>query len=102
LIFDEVDAGIGGEAGLIIGERLAKLAKKYQVIVVTHLAQVAVWGDAHFVIEKRAENSVVESSISRASSDARVREVARMLAGQSDSDVALAHARELLEHAQKS
>lgn len=102
LIFDEVDAGIGGEAGLIIGERLAKLAKKYQVIVVTHLAQVAVWGDAHFVIEKRAEKSVVESSISRVSSDARVREVARMLAGQSDSDVALAHAKELLEHAQKS
>lgn len=99
LVFDEIDAGIGGEAGLIIGERLARLAKHFQIIVITHLAQVAVWAERHFRIEKEANDQIVLSSVTEVHGDQRVIEIARMLSGQSDSDVAQKHARELLKHA---
>jgi DNA repair protein RecN (Recombination protein N) len=99
LVFDEIDAGIGGEAGLIIGERLARLAKHFQIIVITHLAQVAVWAERHFRIEKEANEQIVLSSVMEIHGDERVIEIARMLSGQSDSDVAQKHARELLKHA---
>ena len=99
LVFDEIDAGIGGEAGLIIGERLALLARHFQIIVITHLAQVAVWADRHFRIEKEANDEIVLSSVTEVQGDERVTEVARMLSGQSDSDLAQRHARELLKHA---
>ncbi|MGA0865954.1 MAG: DNA repair protein RecN [Candidatus Nanopelagicaceae bacterium] len=102
LIFDEIDAGIGGETGLIIGERLSRLAKHFQVIVITHLAQVASWADRHFRIEKNESDEIVLSSVVEVSGEERVREIARMLSGQSQSAVALDHARDLLEHAQKS
>lgn len=101
LIFDEIDAGIGGEAGLVIGERLARLAKHFQIVVITHLAQVAVWADRHFRIEKEANDEIVLSSVTEVVGDERVTEIARMLSGQSDSGVAQKHARELLEHAQR-
>ena len=101
LIFDEIDAGIGGETGLIIGERLSRLAKNFQVIVITHLAQVASWADRHFRIEKNESDEIVLSSVTEVTGEDRVREIARMLSGQSHSAVALDHARDLLEHAQK-
>jgi DNA repair protein RecN (Recombination protein N) len=101
LIFDEIDAGIGGETGLIIGERISELAKRFQVIVITHLAQVAVWADRHFRIEKDDKEEVVLSSLQEVRGEERVSEIARMLSGQSSSAVALDHARELLKHAQK-
>lgn len=102
LIFDEIDAGIGGETGLVIGERLFQLAKDFQVIVITHLAQVAVWADKHFKIEKDDHGSFVLSSVVEVDQESRVREVARMLSGQSDLEAAQVHALELLKHAGKS
>jgi DNA repair protein RecN (Recombination protein N) len=99
LIFDEIDAGIGGEAGLIIGERISRLARFFQIIVITHLAQVAVWADRHFRIEKDEDDRIVFSSVSEVSDEERVSEIARMLSGQSGLDVAKEHARELLKHA---
>lgn len=102
LIFDEIDAGIGGETGMVIGQRLSQLAKDFQVIVITHLAQVAVWADNHFKIEKDDHGSFVLSSVVEVNQDERVREVARMLSGQSDLQAARVHALELLKHAGKS
>ncbi len=99
LIFDEIDAGIGGEAGLVIGERLARLAEHFQIIVITHLAQVAVWADKHFRIEKEANEKIVLSSVIEVEGAERVTEIARMLSGQSDSKTAQEHAYELLKHA---
>jgi DNA repair protein RecN (Recombination protein N) len=101
LIFDEIDAGIGGEAGLVIGERISRLANQFQVIVITHLAQVAVWADRHFKIEKNSSDEIVLSSVSEVTEDERVNEIARMLSGQSDLLAARIHAGELLKHAGK-
>ena len=93
LIFDEVDAGVGGAAAREVGARLGKLARHRQVIVVTHLPQVAAWGDHHLVIEKDGATT----SVREVSEDERVDELARMLSGTPDSSVARAHAAELLE-----
>jgi DNA repair protein RecN (Recombination protein N) len=101
-VFDEVDAGVGGEAAVELGKRLARLSRSSQVIVVTHLAQVASWADAQFVVEKaeRAEGPAaearVETQVSRVEGTARETEIARMLSG-SDSETSLKHARELLK-----
>jgi DNA repair protein RecN (Recombination protein N) len=94
MVFDEVDAGVGGRAAVQIGRRLARLADTHQVIVVTHLPQVAAYADVHLVVEPggRAGTSVVR----RLDDDGRVGELARMLAGLGESDTARAHARELL------
>ena len=103
LVFDEVDAGVGGRAALSIGKRLARLARTHQVIAVTHLAQVAAYADTHLVVHKDAESSGRDGVVSgvRAVADAdRVTELARMLAGMEDTDTGLAHARELLDKAQ--
>ena len=98
LVFDEVDAGVGGEAAIEIGRRLARLAEHAQVIVVTHLAQVAAFATTHVRIEKGTDGEVTRSSIAEVRGEPRVSELARMLAG-TDSQVALAHARELLADA---
>ena len=95
-IFDEVDAGVGGKAAIEVGRRLHLLASKAQVIVVTHLPQVAAWADTHFRVEKRSDGSIVESGVERLSESARVEEIARMLAGLEESTSALEHAAELL------
>src|SRR3954451_18434919 len=95
-VFDEVDAGVGGRAALGIGRRLAKLAGSSQVIVVTHLAQVAAFADRHLVVSKSAEGDVTESGVSCLDDAERVRELARMLGGVEDSGTAQAHAEELL------
>jgi DNA repair protein RecN (Recombination protein N) len=98
-VFDEVDAGVGGKAAVEIGRRLARLARLAQVIVVTHLPQVAAFADAHLVVEKAGDGSVVRSGISRLDQAGRVRELSRMLAGLEDSEYGRAHAGELLEAA---
>lgn len=95
-IFDEVDAGVGGKAAVEIGRRLAKLAKSAQVIVVTHLPQVAVWADNHLVVKKNELGSVTQSDVIELVEDERKIEIARMLSGQEDSSTAQEHASELL------
>jgi len=97
LVFDEVDAGIGGKAAVEVGRRLAKLAETAQVLAVTHLPQVAAFADSHFRVLKDDDGNVTSSTVVRLSEGDRVDELARMLAGQEDSAAAQAHARELLE-----
>ena len=97
-IFDEVDAGVGGKAAVELGRRLARLAEDAQVIVVTHLAQVASWADKQFVVAK-AENpddGMVETTVTEVTGETRIGEIARMLSG-SATETSLDHARELLE-----
>jgi DNA repair protein RecN (Recombination protein N) len=96
-IFDEVDAGVGGAAAIEVGRRLHALSKNAQVIVVTHLPQVAAWGDSHYVVEKSIDGTVVSSGVNRVDGDERVIEIARMLAGLQESSSAKEHASELLE-----
>jgi DNA repair protein RecN (Recombination protein N) len=98
MVFDEVDAGVGGQAAGEIGRRLARLARDHQVVVVTHLAQVAAFADTHLVVDKSPDTAagVTATDIRAVDGEARVRELARMLSGLADSDTGQAHARELL------
>ncbi len=95
-VFDEVDAGVGGKAAVEVGRRLARLARLAQVIVVTHLPQVAAFADTHLMVEKAGDGSVVSSGITRLDDQGRVKELSRMLAGLEDSEFGRAHAGELL------
>jgi DNA repair protein RecN (Recombination protein N) len=96
-IFDEVDAGVGGASATEIGRRLATLAQSAQVIVVTHLAQVAAFANNHLSVVKDSDGSVTESSVRQLHGDERVAEMARLLSGLPDSESGLTHARELLD-----
>lgn len=96
LIFDEVDAGVGGAAAVELGKRLKKLSESTQVIVVTHLAQVAAFADTQLRVQKNSAGEFTASSVEVLGPDARVTELARMLSGNQTSEVAQAHARELL------
>jgi DNA repair protein RecN (Recombination protein N) len=98
-VFDEVDAGVGGASASEIGRRLARLAETAQVIVVTHLAQVAAYSTNHLVVEKGTDGSVTTSNVRLVHADDRAFEMARLLSGSPDSEHALAHAKELLEQA---
>ncbi|KHG68652.1 DNA recombination protein RecN, partial [Mycobacterium tuberculosis] len=98
MVFDEIDAGVGGWAAVQIGRRLARLARTHQVIVVTHLPQVAAYADVHLMVQRTGRDGA--SGVRRLTSEDRVAELARMLAGLGDSDSGRAHARELLETAQ--
>ena len=100
-VFDEVDAGVGGKAAVEIGRRLARLARSSQVIVVTHLPQVAAFADNHLVVEKSGDGLVIESGVVRLDRPARVRELSRMLAGLEESEFGQAHAEELLAMADR-
>ncbi|KHO25551.1 DNA recombination protein RecN [Mycolicibacterium setense] len=100
MVFDEVDAGVGGRAAVQIGRRLARLARTHQVIVVTHLPQVAAFADAHLVVDS-GNGRAKASGVRRIEDEDRVAELARMLAGLGESDSGRAHARELLEAAQQ-
>ena len=101
-IFDEVDAGVGGKAAIEIGRRLSKLSQNAQVIVITHLAQVAVWADHHLVVKKNESGSVTQSDVITIDEDARKIEIARMLSGQEESQTAQQHAAELLHIVRES
>jgi DNA repair protein RecN (Recombination protein N) len=97
-VFDEVDAGVGGRSAIEVGRRLAELGRGGQVLVVTHLAQVAAFADTHLVVSKSAADGLVTAAdLTEVTGPDRVRELARMLAGQEDSAAAQAHAAELLE-----
>lgn len=101
-VFDEVDAGIGGRAAVEVGRRLADLGRTAQVIVVTHLAQVAAFADRHLVVTKttrKGEDVITETGVRAVQGEERRRELARMLSGEEESDLARRHAAELLERA---
>jgi DNA repair protein RecN (Recombination protein N) len=95
LVFDEVDAGVGGRAAVEVGRRLARLARARQVLVVTHLPQVAAFADRHLLVRRDDAGRVTESDVVTLSDDERVVELSRMLAGL-DSALAQGHAEELL------
>ena len=97
LVFDEVDAGVGGKAAVELGRRLARLARSTQVVVVTHLPQVAAFADVHHVVAKSSGGTVTTSGVTALDETGRLRELSRMLAGLEDSETALAHARELVD-----
>jgi len=99
LVFDEVDAGVGGRAAVEVGRRLARLARDHQVVVVTHLPQVAAYADAHIVVDRTAEAGVTNSAVRRLDDADRAVELARMLAGVDDSRHARKHAHELIARA---
>ncbi|WP_273409110.1 DNA repair protein RecN [Corynebacterium ureicelerivorans] len=100
LVFDEVDAGVGGRAAVEIGRRLARLADGNQVIVVTHLPQVAAYADTHLHVSKDVGDEAVTSGVAALQPEERIEELARMMAGMDDSDTGRAHAAELFERAQ--
>ena len=96
LIFDEIDANLGGETGRAVGEKLKSVARHHQVIAITHLPQSAVFGDRHMVVEKSVAGGRTRSAIREVEEDERVREIARMLGGEKATSVVLRHAKELL------
>lgn len=98
LVFDEVDSGIGGAAAIAVGKRLKELSVSHQVLVVTHLPQVAVFADAHLVVDKDTSDGGVRTTVTAIAGESREAEIARMLSG-SDTDASRAHARELLASA---
>ena len=100
MVFDEVDSGVGGAAAIEIGRRLAALGRYRQVLAVTHLPQVAAFADNHVVIRKTGSAAVTRSDIDVVAGDARVTEIARMLAGLAGSESGRAHAAELLRTAE--
>lgn len=97
MVFDEVDAGVGGRAAIEVGARLARLARDHQVICVTHLAQVAAFADHHVVVRKSNDGLVTSTDVSVIGDDERLVELSRMLSGVEESDHAQAHAQELRE-----
>lgn len=100
-VFDEVDAGVGGAVGLEIGRRLKRLSERSQVIVVTHLAQVAAFADRHLVVTKSSDGEVTSSDVVEVKDQARAAELARMMAGLGDSSAAVEHAADLLKVARE-
>ena len=97
MVFDEVDAGIGGAVAVEVGRRLARLARHVQVVVVTHLPQVAAFADRHLVVTKGTDGSVTSATVRETEGEDRVKELVRMLSGLEESSTGAAHARELLE-----
>jgi DNA repair protein RecN (Recombination protein N) len=100
-VFDEVDAGIGGTTALAVGERLARLGRTAQVLVVTHLPQVAAFGDQHLVVTKGSASGLTTSDVREVTGEERSVELARMLGGMSGSTLGQAHAEELLAEARR-
>ena len=100
LIFDEVDAGIGGRVATVVGEKLAALGRQHQVLCITHLPQVAASGRTHFLIQKQTDAGRTVTSVERLSRQARMAELARMMGGADAGAQALAGAEELLRAAE--
>lgn len=101
LIFDEIDIGISGKAAQKVGEKLSYISRKHQVICVTHLAQIACMADSHFLIEKHVENDATKTRLMMLTDSEIVEEVARILDGNSISDITKSHAKEMLKNARK-
>jgi DNA repair protein RecN (Recombination protein N) len=102
LVFDEVDAGIGGRVAEVVGRRLRTLAERHQVLCVTHLPQVAALAEHHFVVRKKIERSRTLTEVELLDDGGRVEELARMLAGESVTDAARRHAREMVKQGVRS
>ncbi|HET9425990.1 MAG TPA: DNA repair protein RecN [Gemmatimonadaceae bacterium] len=100
LVFDEVDAGIGGRVGLQVGETMRRVASSHQVFAISHLPQIAARAHHHIVVSKSPRGGVTTADVAVVEGDARVVEIARMLGGDPESDVSRAHARELIDHAE--
>ncbi len=97
VVFDEVDAGIGGGVAEVVGKKLADLANHHQVICITHLPQIAKFGDQHYRISKQVVKGRTRTSIDQLSDEDRYKEIARMLGGEKITQATLEHAREMLE-----
>ena len=102
MIFDEIDAGIGGKVAEIVGRRLRELAQNSQVICITHLPQIAAFGDHHFLVEKYQEEGSTRTAVRRLAWDERIVEIARMLGGVKITEKAVDQAEEMLQNAQES
>jgi len=96
LVFDEIDAGIGGATAAVVGEKLRSLANYHQILGITHLPQIASCGETHFLVEKKVSKGRTRSLISLLDRESRINEIARLLGGRAISEKTLAHAREML------
>jgi DNA repair protein RecN (Recombination protein N) len=96
VVFDEVDSGIGGSAAEVVGKKLASLSKFHQVICITHLAQIAKFGDHHYKVSKEISKGRTKTTVESLENDKRVEEIARMLGGEKITQATLAHANEML------
>ncbi|MGN1077516.1 MAG: DNA repair protein RecN, partial [Candidatus Gallimonas sp.] len=99
-IFDEIDAGISGKTARVVGEKFCKIARNTQVIAVSHLAQIAAFADCEYLIEKREKNGATRTTVRAVTGEERVTEISRLAGGDTESEIALQHARELLKSAQ--
>ncbi len=99
-IFDEIDTGIGGEIGTVVGQKICEISKNNQVICITHLSQIASFGDSNFKIEKTEKDGVTATSVRKLTADEKIIEIARML-GNGKSDMSLSHAKEIIASANK-
>ena len=97
MIFDEIDAGIGGAVSLVVGEKLYKISKNCQVIAITHLAQIACFSDAHYFIDKFIESKRTRINIKKLNLSSKIKEISRMMSGLEESDISVMHAEELLD-----
>ena len=98
IVFDEVDAGIGGGVAEMVGKKLVSLAKTHQVICITHLAQIAKFGDHHYKISKTVSSGRTQTGVAQLTSQERVEEIARMMGGEKITKMTLNHAKEMLQH----
>jgi DNA repair protein RecN (Recombination protein N) len=98
LIFDEVDAGIGGKVADMVGKRLQELARKHQVLCITHLPQIAAYGDHHFLVEKTFKKEQTKTNIRELSGGERVQEIARMMSGATITEKTIERAEEMLHN----
>lgn len=99
MVFDEIDTGVGGRIAEVIGQKIASLSKKKQILAVTHLAQIAIYGGKHFKVKKEGGEESVTSTIEEISKDARISEIARMIAGKEITRASIEHAKEMLDTA---
>lgn len=99
LVFDEIDANIGGETGGAVGRKLSQVAAHHQVLCITHLPQVAMCGTAQFAVRKQVEEGRTRTLVERLDDEARVEEIARMMGGRALTELTLTHAREMLKKA---
>ena len=102
MVFDEIDVGVGGRIAEVIGEKIAALSKRKQILSVTHLAQIAIYANTHFKVIKNEGEDNVTSTIEELNENTRVGEIARMITGKEITEASIKHAAELLEGARKS
>jgi DNA repair protein RecN (Recombination protein N) len=99
LIFDEIDAQIGGRLGTITGKKLKEISSYRQVILITHLPQIASFADQHFKISKSVKNGRAATNVTLLEDEEQVKEIAKMMSGEHESKISISHAKEMLENA---